>query len=116
MILDGVFSHTGSDSVYFNRNGRYGEHTGAYRDPNSPYREWYSFRRYPDDYESWWGFITLPNVRENNPQYVDFICNPKTGVLAHWLRLGASGFRLDVADELPDAFLDRVYQTVKSSR
>ena len=114
VILDGVFSHTGSDSVYFNRNGRYGEHTGAYRDPNSPYREWYSFRRYPDDYESWWGFITLPNVRENNPQYVDFICNPKTGVLAHWLRLGASGFRLDVADELPDAFLDRVYQTVKS--
>ena len=114
VILDGVFSHTGSDSVYFNRNGRYGEHTGAYRDPNSPYREWYSFRRYPDDYESWWGFITLPNVRENNPQYVDFICNLKTGVLAHWLRLGASGFRLDVADELPDAFLDRVYQTVKS--
>ena len=92
VILDGVFSHTGSDSVYFNRNGRYGEHTGAYRDPNSPYREWYSFRRYPDDYESWWGFITLPNVRENNPQYVDFICYPKTGVLAHWLRLGASGF------------------------
>ncbi|MFR3551466.1 MAG: glycoside hydrolase family 13 protein [Negativibacillus sp.] len=114
VILDGVFSHTGSDSVYFNRNGRYGQHSGAYRDPNSPYREWYTFHRYPDSYESWWGFLTLPNVRENNPQYMDFICDPKTGVLAKWLRLGASGFRLDVADELPDAFLDRVYQTVKS--
>lgn len=114
IILDGVFSHTGSDSVYFNRNGRYGQHTGAYRDPDSPYREWYSFRHYPDDYDSWWGFKTLPNVRETNPRYVDFICNPETGVLAHWLKLGASGFRLDVADELPDAFLDRVYQTVKS--
>ena len=114
VILDGVFSHTGSDSLYFNRNGRYGEHSGAYRDPDSPYREWYSFRRYPDDYESWWGFRTLPNVRETYPSYLDFICNPKTGVLTKWLSLGASGFRLDVADELPDAFLDRVYQTVKS--
>ena len=114
VILDGVFSHTGSDSVYFNQNGRYGEHSGAYRDPNSPYREWYSFKRYPDDYECWWGFKTLPNVRETQPDYMDFICNPKTGVLAKWLTLGASGFRLDVADELPDSFLDRVYQTVKS--
>lgn len=114
VILDGVFSHTGSDSIYFNRDGRYGEHTGAYRDPNSPYREWYSFKHYPDDYESWWGFITLPNVKETCPSYLDFICNPKTGVLAKWMGLGASGFRLDVADELPDAFIDRVYQTVKS--
>ena len=84
-----MFSHTGSDSVYFNRNGRYGQHSGAYHDPNSPYREWYTFHRYPDSYESWWGFLTLPNVRENNPQYMDFICDPKTGVLAKWLRLGA---------------------------
>lgn len=114
VILDGVFSHTGSDSIYFNRNGRYGEHTGAYRDANSPYREWYSFRRYPDDYECWWGFVTLPNVRENHPDYLDFICNPESGVLAKWLSLGASGFRLDVADELPDVFIDRVYKTVKS--
>ena len=108
VILDGVFSHTGSDSVYFNRNGRYGQHSGAYRDPNSPYREWYTFHRYPDNYESWWGFLTLPNVRENNPQYMDFICDPKTGVLAKWLRLGASGFRLDVADELPDSFIQKL--------
>ena len=114
VILDGVFSHTGSDSLYFNRTGRYGEHSGAYRDPQSPYREWYSFKRYPDDYESWWGFITLPNVRETQPDYMNFICNPQTGVLAKWMKLGASGFRLDVADELPDAFIDRVYQTVKS--
>lgn len=111
VILDGVFSHTGNaDSVYFNRNGRYGQDSGAYRDPNSPYREWYTFHRYPDSYESGGH---LPNVRENNWQYMDFICDPKTGVLAKWLRLGASGFRLDVADELPDAFLDRVYQDGK---
>ena len=35
IINDGVFSHTGSDSVYFNRYGRYGK-GGAYNDKNSP--------------------------------------------------------------------------------
>ena len=35
IILDGVFSHTGSDSIYFNREGRYGP-GGAYHDPQSP--------------------------------------------------------------------------------
>jgi len=111
VILDGVFSHTGSDSVYFNKEKRYGD-GGAYNDPESPYRSWYRFTRYPDEYESWWGFPTLPNVDEANPDYLDFICGGD-GVLPHWLRLGASGFRLDVADELPDVFLDRLYSCVK---
>jgi len=39
IINDGVFSHTGSDSVYFNRSGRYGK-GGAYNDKNSPYFSW----------------------------------------------------------------------------
>ena len=60
IILDGVFSHTGSDSLYFNREGRYGQ-GGAYHDPNSPYRSWYDFDpKYPCGYRSWWGFETLP--------------------------------------------------------
>ena len=33
VMLDGVFSHVGDDSLYFNRRGTYGEHVGAYRDP-----------------------------------------------------------------------------------
>ena len=58
IVLDGVFSHTGSDSRYFNREGRYGE-GGAYRDPNSPYRCWYDFDpKYKGGYRSWWGFET----------------------------------------------------------
>ncbi|MFR4724597.1 MAG: hypothetical protein ACLT9S_05750 [Faecalibacterium sp.] len=67
IVLDGVFSHTGSDSRYFNREGRYGE-GGAYRDPNSPYRCWYDFGpQYKDGYRSWWGFETLPEVDEETP-------------------------------------------------
>ena len=112
IILDGVFSHTGSDSVYFNREGRYGE-GGAYRDRNSPYFSWFRFEKWPEEYESWWGFITLPNVEETEPAYIDFIAG-EGGVIQKWLELGAAGFRLDVADELPDTFLDALYARVKA--
>ena len=104
IVLDGVFSHTGDDSVYFNRRGRYGK-TGACQDPESPYREWYTFNHWPDDYECWWGFRTLPNVTETNESYQRFIVSGEDSVVRHWLRAGASGWRLDVADELPMSFI-----------
>ena len=112
IILDGVFSHTGADSIYFNKYNRY-DTVGAYNSKESPYNEWYSFRNFPDDYESWWGFETLPNVVETNEKYLDFICGKK-GVLEYWLSKGAAGYRLDVADELPDEFLDELRKTVKA--
>ncbi|MCI5579191.1 MAG: glycoside hydrolase family 13 protein [Oscillospiraceae bacterium] len=112
IILDGVFSHTGADSIYFNKFGRYGEHTGAYRDRNSPYFPWYSFIAYPERYDSWWGISTLPNVNENNPDYTNYICGDD-GILQKWIKLGARGWRLDVADELPDEFIDNLNRSVK---
>lgn len=104
VILDGVFSHTGSDSRYFNKYGRYAA-PGAYQSPASPYYRWYRFRRHPDDYECWWGIDDLPNVEENEPSYREFIITGADSVLHHWLRAGARGWRLDVADELPDDFI-----------
>ena len=115
VILDGVFSHTGSDSLYFNRDGNYGE-GGAYNDPDSPYAKWYRFRHWPDDYESWWGFKTLPNVHEETESYQDFIINDKDSVSMHWLRAGASGWRLDVADELPMEFIRRLRARIRKAR
>lgn len=113
IILDGVFSHTGSDSVYFNREGRYGP-GGAYHDPNSPYRSWYDFsRNYASGYRCWWGFDSLPEVNENEPSYRSFICGPG-GVIDTWMKRGASGFRLDVADELPDSFIQEIRRAVKA--
>ena len=113
IILDGVFSHTASDSRYFNREGRYGP-GGAYRDRHSPYRSWYDFDSgYACGYRSWWGFETLPEVEEESPSYIDFVCGPG-GVIDTWLGLGASGFRLDVADELPDDFIEKIRAAVKA--
>ena len=115
VILDGVFSHTGSDSVYFNKDGHFGS-GGAYNDPESPYRDWYCFTVWPDEYESWWGFKTLPNVREETPGYQRFIIEDDDSVTAHWLRAGASGWRLDVADELPMEFIRKIRRRVRREK
>lgn len=96
VILDGVFSHTGSNSVYFDAKHVFGH--GAVSDPNSPYRRWYRFHRYPDDYEAWWGIRTLPCVEELDETYLHYIIEDEDSVIAHWLRSGADGFRLDVVD------------------
>ena len=112
VILDGVFSHTGSDSVYFNREGRYPT-DGAYNSQQSPYYSWYTFRKWPNAYDCWWNFDTLPNVNETNDSYNNYINGPE-GIVRKWMKAGASGWRLDVADELPDQFLDQLHDAVKA--
>lgn len=113
VMLDGVFSHVGDDSLYFNRRGTHGEHVGAYRDPHSPYFKWFTFRHWPDDYECWWGFKTLPNVNEMDEDYRRFILEDEDSVVRHWVKKGTSGWRLDVADELPMPFLRELRKQVK---
>ncbi len=111
VILDGVFSHTGSNSVYFDKENVFQQ--GAYHHPDSPFRKWYDFQQYPHQYTSWWGIDTLPCVKEETPSYLDFIIRSENSVIAHWLRCGADGFRLDVADELPDSFIRLLTDRVK---
>lgn len=111
IILDGVFSHTGCDSKYFNMFNRY-DSVGAYNSKESPYFNWYKFIEYPDDYHAWWGIKLLPEVMEENEDYRQYICG-KNGVLKKWLKCGIAGYRLDVADELPDIFLDDLRVAVK---
>ena len=112
IILDGVFSHTGDDSIYFNRTGRYGN-GGAYRDYNSIYHEWFKFYDFPNGYDAWWGVKTLPETNEDNDSFTEYITG-ENGILRKYLKLGVAGWRLDVADELPDKFLDKLRAAVKS--
>ena len=111
VILDGVFSHTGSNSVYFDAEGVFGG--GAVSDPDSPYRKWYRFSHYPDQYEAWWGIRTLPCVEELEESYLNYIIDDEDSVVAHWMALGADGFRLDVVDELPDEFVLRLKRRIR---
>ncbi len=112
ILLDGVFSHTGSDSIYFNKEKNYLE-PGAYQEEASPYDSWYSFGKDRNEYKSWWGFDTLPEVDELDPDWQDYIIKGKESVFRHWLDKGAYGFRLDVADELPDEVIEEMRLATK---
>ena len=114
IVLDGVFSHTGDDSIYFNKFGNY-DTVGAYQSKQSPYYHWFTFEEFPDKFKCWWGIDTLPTVIKGNPEYTEFICGEK-GVARKWLSDGASGWRLDVADELPMSFLRTLKTAVRHEK
>ena len=143
VICDGVYAHTGSDSIYFNKYKHYGE-GGAYNDPESPYRDWYIFNE-DGTYECWWGIDTLPKLNKYSPSYRKFIngteiaaCEDGSGgvlsdavrtaaaavndvmnslpISRYWLAHGASGWRLDVVDELPADFLTDFVSAAKAER
>lgn len=113
IILDGVFNHTGDDSIYFDRYGKYGG-VGAYSDPSSPFFGWYKFKNYPSDYESWWGIDILPKLNHSNDTCREFFVG-RDGVVQKYLEKGIGGWRLDVADELSDEFLDGLRETAKAT-
>lgn len=113
IMLDGVFSHTGDDSIYFNRYGKY-DSVGAYQSPDSPYADWYHFKKWPDEYDCWWNFDILPNTVEESPHFDEYI-NGEDGIIRYWTSLGVAAWRLDVADELPNVFLDRAAHAAKAA-
>ena len=113
IMLDGVFSHTGDDSLYFNKYNTYPS-VGAYQSKDSPYYGWYTFKDYPDEYDCWWGIDILPNVNETNPNYNEYI-NGENGIIAKYTAMGIGGWRLDVADELPDSFIKNLTARAKAT-
>lgn len=113
IILDGVFNHTGSNSKYFNKNGEY-DSIGAYQSENSPYRDWFCFGNSRDEYDCWWGMKTLPHTNEKSESFQEYILTGKNAIVKKWLKLGASGWRLDVVDELPGFFVKKLRENVKS--
>lgn len=113
VILDGVFNHTGDDSVYFNKYGNFNS-VGAYQSKNSPYYKWYQFENFPNEYKSWWGIDILPTINKKSKDFENYIAG-KNGIIEHFLNLGASGYRLDVVDELPSSFVKKIRKTVKEN-
>ena len=115
VLLDGVFNHTGSVSRYFNADGFYPD-LGAAQSEKSPYYNWYHFTRWPVEYDAWWGIKTLPAVEENEDSYREFIIRGRDAVVRRWLRCGADGWRLDVADELPDGFIAELRRAMEEEK
>ncbi len=109
IIIDGVYNHTGADSVYFNMNNNY-DSVGAYQSKSSPYASWYNFSDFPDKYDCWWGVRILPQINKNSKAFQDFVCD---SVLPKYLNLGVYGIRFDVVDELNNDFLERISKTAR---
>lgn len=112
IILDGVFNHSGADSLYFNKFGTY-DSLGAYQSKSSPYYDWYFFKKFPDEYACWWGCDNVPDLNKSNKDYRTLVFG-KNGVVEKWQKLGADGWRLDVVDELPIDFVSLLIKKIKS--
>jgi len=111
IIFDGVFNHTGDDSVYFNKYGRF-DTVGAYQSKDSPYYDWFCFDNFPDTYKSWWGIDVLPTINKDSMEFEDFIAG-ENGMLEHYAKLGIGGVRLDDVDELPDSFVVKIRNAIR---
>lgn len=112
IVLDGVFNHTGADSIYFNKFGHF-DSLGAYQSKESPYYDWYTFYDYPDEYMCWWGITVVPTIARDAVGYRNLICG-KDGVIDKWMKFGIKGWRLDVVDELSSSFVEEIRTTIKS--
>jgi glycosidase len=116
LILDGVFNHTSSDSIYFDRYGRYPD-LGACESAVSPYRDWYFFTDVEPGsgpcvgsdgtlnaatYTSWFGYDSLPKLNSTNPQVRDLIWSGGANAVGrYWMENGrADGWRLDVGGDV----------------
>ncbi|HNT24080.1 MAG TPA: alpha-amylase family glycosyl hydrolase, partial [Anaerolineales bacterium] len=120
VILDGVFNHTSSDSLYFDRYHRYAS-DGACESHTSPYRDWYYFTDVTPgtgscvsstgvangaNYESWWGYDSLPKLDSTKPAVRALIYSgPGDPIAMYWVRKDedhprADGWRLDVGADV----------------
>jgi glycosidase len=113
IILDGVFNHTSSDSIYFDRYSRYNT-VGAYESQDSNYYDWYTFYEWPGSYNSWWGFDSLPVLTEIE-EVRDFIYGAEASVARQWIKHGIGGWRLDVAPDKSHDFWAEFRPAVKSA-
>ena len=113
IILDGVFNHTGDDSIYFNRYGNY-PMPGAWQGGKTPWKDAFNFNE-DGTYECWWGVTNMPALNENSSAVRELLLGTN-GVIRHWLRMGADGWRLDVADELTDGFIAEIKQAATAEK
>ena len=106
LVLDGVFNHSSSDSVYFDRYNLYASE-GACESVSSPFRDWYYFSPQTGGpcagdttYESWFGFDSLPKLNSSNQAVRDYIWAGGDAAIARYWMQWADGWRLDVAGDV----------------
>ena len=94
LLLDFVPNHWSSQHPTFQQ---------AITNKNSPYRDWYTFKHWPDKYETFFGVRSLPQLNLRHPAARQHVLE----VAAYWLDFGVDGYRLDYAiGPTPDFWAD----------
>lgn len=123
VVIDGVFNHTGRDFFAFADIVK--------NQQKSPYLDWYNIRAFDDPetpenefrYDCWWGVTTLPEFG-SNAEGTDLHPAPKAYIFdatRRWMDPdgdgdpsdGIDGWRLDVANEVPNQFWRDWHQLVR---
>ncbi len=94
VLLDFVPNHWSANHPLFQ---------SARQDLNSPYAQWFSFKRWPDEYQTFFGVKSLPQINLRNLQARQHVLDSA----AYWLDFGVDGYRLDYAiGPTPDFWAD----------
>jgi glycosidase len=123
IVLDASLNHTGSDSVYFDRWGKFpgvGAFDGGRIRAESAYADWYAFDRTQSDpqrqWHGWNGSRDLPELNKASPSFREFAFGAPDSIMNLWLDRGAAGWRMDVAPWVPDDFWREWRRAVKAHR
>ena len=109
VLLDAVFNHSGDSHWAFKDAEKNG--------PESKYWNWYLFHGFPvvkspkPNYESWWGFASLPKFNEYNPEVREHLFK----VAEFWSKEGIDGWRLDVPNEVRDMNFWREFRSPRKA-
>ncbi len=84
ILLDFVPNHISDQHPIFRE---------AFTNPGSPYVSWFNFSLWPEEYETFFGVKSLPQLDLRHPDARRYIID----AALFWLKLGVDGFRLDYA-------------------
>lgn len=87
LILDGVFNHVGTDHTWFQQSEAHDDEGVIKRNGTG-------------EYSCWRGHKTLPELNLNSPQVQHELFDSDNAVIRKWIRRGATGWRLDCANDL----------------
>ena len=101
VILDFVANHWSNHHPTFRE---------AQRDPDSEYRAWYTWQRWPDEYSSFFTVKSMPQLNLKYKPMSDYLLE----CVQHWLQNGVDGYRLDYAPGPPHTFWADFRQACKA--
>jgi len=103
VLLDFVPNHTSSEHPYF---------ASAQSNAASPYRDYYTFTNWPNEYRTFFGVRTLPQINNDYLPARKYVIDSAV----YWLQeFGVDGFRLDYAHGPSHDFWTDYYTAVKTA-